>query len=48
MTVESINVLVTPSSFAIPMGDECLQQIAAISPKIKVRDVFDLVSAVSS
>jgi len=36
----SVNVLVTTS-----IGDECLRQIAAINPKIKVRDVSDFINA---
>ncbi len=40
MPEESVNVLVTS-----PIGDECLQQIATVSPRIKLRNVSDLVSA---
>jgi len=43
MPMESVNVLVTTS-----IGTECLQQITAISPKIKIRDVSDLTSAEES
>ena len=43
MPMESVNVLVTT-----PIGDECLRQITAISPKIKIRDVSDLFGAEQS
>jgi len=38
--MELINALVT-----FPIGEECLRQIALISPRIKVRDVSDLADA---
>jgi D-2-hydroxyacid dehydrogenase (NADP+) len=38
--VESVNVLVTA-----PIGDELLQQITSVSPKIKLSDVSELVRA---
>ncbi len=38
--MELVNILVTT-----PIGNECLQQIATISPKIKLRDVSDLAGA---
>ena len=38
--MESVNVLVTSDA-----GDECLQQITAVSPKIKLMDVSDLFRA---
>jgi len=43
MPMESVNVLVTT-----PIGDECLRQITAICPKIKIRDVSDLFGAEQS
>ncbi len=41
--MESVNVLVTRA-----IGDECLRQISAISPRIKLTDVSDLVRAEQS
>ena len=38
--MESVNILVTS-----PIGDECLRQIAAISPKIALKDVSDFAKA---
>ena len=38
--MELVNVLVTSS-----IGDECLQQVTSVSPKIKVTDVSDLARA---
>ena len=40
MLLESLNILVTDS-----IGDHCLQQIAAVSPRIKVTDVSHLLRA---
>ncbi len=40
MPLESLNILVTDS-----IGDHCLQQIAAVSPRIEVTDVSDLLRA---
>jgi len=39
--MELVNVLVTFST----IGDECLRQIALISPRVKVKDVSDLLDA---
>ena len=38
--MESVSILVTTS-----IGDECLQQIASVSPRIKVRDVSEFTNA---
>ncbi len=43
--MESVNVLTTPISFNASIGDECLRQIAAVSPRVKVTDVTDLFNA---
>ena len=40
-----INVLLTPVDFAASLGDECIKQVRAVSPRIKVTDVTDLVNA---
>ena len=39
--MESVNVLIT-ATVTGPIGEDCLQQITSISPKIKLTDVSDL------
>ena len=48
MTTEKVNVLVSIVSFATSIGDECLQEIAAVSPRVNVTDIADLVKAEQS
>jgi len=43
--MKSVNVLVIGPKEHMPISKECLCQITAISPRIKLRDVSDLVSA---
>jgi len=43
--MESVNVLVIGPKEHMPISTECRQQIIAISPRIKLQDVSDLVSA---
>ena len=43
--MEPVNVLVISSREHLPIGEECLRQITAISPKIKLWDVSDLARA---